>query len=233
MNPARPRFASLLRHCAVASSALLLAGCPFSSTQVRVGSAPAIVGSGKPATENRPTGAFSRIDASGAVTVDLAIGPAPAISVTMDDNLLPYLATKIEGDTLRIYSTQSYNTSSPIKIKIVTPALEAISLSGACSLHAVGLDAKAFALDISGTGDVNLAGKADSFTMHLSGAGNLESTHFTARDVKVDISGVGNADVCATNSLDATVSGAGNVHYTGSPAQVRKNVSGVGSIKGG
>lgn len=202
--------------------ALLMAGCPAFS---------GVPGSGRAATEKRPVGAFSRVELSGAADVEASIGPVRSVEVTIDDNLLPLVETSVEGDTLRITSKKDYNSSLGLKVKIVAPSLDGFSVSGAANLHATGLDAKTFSLNISGTGNVELQGRAQTLEVHLSGAGKINASNLTAKDVKLNLSGAGNAQVCAMESLDAAVSGAGRVRYRGHPAEVRQNVSGVGSIE--
>ena len=64
----------------------------------------------------------------------------------------------------------------------------------------------------------------------MSGAGNVSAGDLKAKDVDVTMSGAGNANVYASNKLDATISGAGSVTYAGDPPTVNKNVSGIGSI---
>jgi len=212
----------LLRFGVVGLAVLGLAGCPMTN---------GIRGSGNAATENRTVGAFSRIELDGAATLDTEIGANTTVTVTIDDNLLPLIQTKVEGDTLRIYSKESYNTSHGLKVKITTPTLEGIAVSGAGDIHAVGLDAKNFELSISGASDAHLAGKAEAFAIELSGAGSVEAFNLLAKKVKVAISGAASAEVYASQSLEATVSGTGSVQYKGNPPQVNKSVSGVGSIK--
>ena len=42
--------------------------------------------------------------------------------------------------------------------------------------------------------------------------------------------GSGDATVRASEQLDASVTGSGDVHYSGNPPKVRKNVTGSGGI---
>jgi hypothetical protein len=201
---------------------LLLTGCPAFS------GAP---GSGNAVTEKRPVSAFSRVDLIGAAEVEVSLGPVQSVEVTLDDNLLPLIETTVEGGTLRITSTKSYNSSLGLKVKIVVPSLEGFAVSGAANLHAVGLDAKVFSLNISGAGNADLQGGVDLLEVRLSGAGKIRAYDLAAKQVTLNLSGAGDAQVSATESLDATVSGAGSVRYRGHPAQVRQNVSGAGSIQ--
>ena len=47
---------------------------------------------------------------------------------------------------------------------------------------------------------------------------------------KVTVTGAGSVNVYATQELNATVSGVGQITYAGDPPVVNKSVSGVGSI---
>ncbi len=202
--------------------ALLMAGCPAVSGHA---------GSGQVATEKRSVGAFSRVDLSGAAEVEASIGPVQSVEVTLDDNLLPLIETKVEGDTLKIDSTESYSTSLGLKVKIVAPSIEGFSVSGAANLHATSLDAKTFSLNIDGAGNVNLQGHVDVLEVQAAGAAKIRAYDLAAKQVRLNLSGAGDAQVNAAESLDATVSGAGSVRYRGHPAQVRQDVSGVGSVQ--
>ena len=85
------------------------------------------------------------------------------------------------------------------------------------------------AVNVSGAGDITLAGKADGQDINLSGAGNYHGEALAGKDVTITTSGAGSAVVQVSDTLDATVSGAGSVRYIGDP-QVKQNVSGAGSV---
>jgi len=220
---------SALGVCAIALGTLLLAGCKY--TYSTINGTPIVTGSGKIATETRTGAAFSKIAIEGSADIDASIGAGTSVAVTCDDNLLPMIETKVEGDTLHIRSTGSYRTNTGLKVKIVSPTLDGVSVSGVASIHASGLAAKMFALTVSGAGHTTLEGKTDQLDVQISGTGDLQAGSLTARDVKISVSGAGNAVVDATQSLDAAVSGVGNVQYCGQPPQVRQNISGVGTVK--
>lgn len=202
------------------AGALFMVGCPFSGQS----------GSRHAVTEARAVGAFSRVELSGSADVEVSIGPAQSVEVTIDDNLLSIIETKVDSGTLRIDSTKSYNSALGLKVKIVTPSLEGFAVSGAVNLHAIGLAGKAFSLELSGASAANLQGSVEVLAVDVSGAAKIHAFDLAAKQVKLELSGAGNAEVNATESIDATVSGAGNVRFRGHPAQVHKNVSGVGSI---
>jgi hypothetical protein len=190
----------------------------------------AIHGSGLSKTESRAAGSFSRIDLAGSPAVEVAVGPATSVSVTTDDNILPVIETKVSGDTLSIRSKCSYNTSLGVKVSITVPALEGVSVSGSGNIHVAGLKAGDMEAGVTGSGNVTLSGVADRLSGQITGSGNLRAGDFDAKRVRVTVTGSGNATIRATEELDASVTGSGNVHYSGNPPEVRRNVTGSGKI---
>jgi hypothetical protein len=64
----------------------------------------------------------------------------------------------------------------------------------------------------------------------VSGSGEYAGSDLATQQTEVEVSGSGNAKVNVTDSLTATVTGSGNVTYTGNPAQVQQDSSGSGDI---
>jgi hypothetical protein len=106
----------------------------------------------------------------------------------------------------------------------------AVSLS--CS-GSGGFDAtvKAQRLDLrcTGSGDAFLKGSADKAEVAISGSGALGARSFAVADARIIISGSGKAEIKATKSLDATVSGSGDIRYWGNPS-VTQRTNGSGRI---
>ncbi len=102
--------------------------------------------------------------------------------------------------------------------------------SGAGNLTVKSLTVESLTVEHSGVGNITLAGQAARQDVHLSGAGNYSARDLESQDVAIRQSGVGNAHVWAVTTLDASLSGAGNIDYRGAPAVTQK-VSGVGHIR--
>ena len=92
--------------------------------------------------------------------------------------------------------------------------------------------ATSFAAALDGTGAFSATGQAESLDVRLSGTGAAELGGLSSAAARVLLSGTGDVHVTATRSLDARVSGTGNVLYSGNPATVRQSVVGTGSIIG-
>jgi hypothetical protein len=190
----------------------------------------AIHGSGTAKTESRTVASFSKIHLSGSPDVEIAVGPAQSVAVTADDNIVPIIEARVEGDTLKIDAKQSYNTSLGVKVKITVPTLDGVSVSGSGNIHATGLKAEDMDASVTGSGDVTLKGAVDHLRAKITGSGELQAGDLTAKSAHVTVTGSGDATVHATEELEASVTGSGDVRYSGNPPQVRKRITGSGNI---
>lgn len=186
-------------------------------------------GSGTVIEETRPLEAFSRIDSSSSIDVKVDLGETSQAIVTADDNLMPMLQTVVMGDTLKVRMDGSYVTSSALLVRVTTPTLEGINVSGSGNLEALTVDTETLTVDISGSGSVVTGGKAESLAATLSGSGRLDASALPVESARLAVSGSGSAKVQASDELEANVSGSGSVRYGASP-EVTKNVSGSGRV---
>jgi hypothetical protein len=199
---------------------LLSAGCDWRG----------IRGNGQIKTEPRPVTAFTRVDAGGFYQMEWRPG-APSFSLTTDENLLSHIKTSMEGDLLKIEVHGSIAPTHGVKVVITSPSLAGASLSGAVKLDAAQLSGATFALETSGAAEVILAGKVGRLLANLTGASKLQATDLSAEDVELSVTGAGKADVTASNSLRAAITGAGKVSYGGNPKSVEKKITGAGKIE--
>jgi hypothetical protein len=211
-----------------------------------------VAGSGKAATEDRQVGPVTDVTLSGIGNLTIRQGDSPSLSVTADDNLLPFIETETSGKKLTIGTKSGFNLkpSKPITITLTVPKLERLSVSGAGNAAADKLSGenltvklsgagnatlrevtcKTLSISLSGAGNAVLTGTAEKATATISGAGEIDASGFKVASAEVKVSGAGNAAVWATEELKAKVSGAGDVTYKGDP-KVDKKVSGAGSVK--
>jgi hypothetical protein len=103
-------------------------------------------------------------------------------------------------------------------------------MSGAGQFKLGQISATSVGIDISGLGNVDLAGTATSATINISGAGNANCPDLKLQTANVTIPGLGGATIWVTDQLTGNISGAGSVSYYGSP-QTDTQVSGLGKFK--
>jgi len=187
-------------------------------------------GNGKVTTAEREISNFSELELGGAYNVDVKIGGKPSITIIGEENIIKYIRTSVEGDRLVIDTRKNISPRKEIRIKITVPNLEVLESSGACDVYIENISCDKFDCDLSGAGSVELNGKAEKTKIEISGAASLRAKNLKTRNLIVSLSGASSADVYASEYLDASVSGVGSITYYGDPKEVKKDVSGVGSI---
>ncbi|MHB8906840.1 MAG: head GIN domain-containing protein [Melioribacteraceae bacterium] len=200
--------------------AFVLSGCGFWGVR----------GNGRIKDESRKVAEFRKIEAGGAFSIHVKVGPATSIRISAEENLLGYIRTNVKGNTLVIDTRKNISPRKQILIEITTPYLNDIEVSGANDIEIEGINETEFDVDLSGAGNIHLIGEVEKLRAELSGAGNINARELKAKEVLISVSGAASADVYATKYLDASVSGVGSIDYYGNPEKTRTNVSGVGSI---
>ena len=174
---------------------------------------------------------FDRVDAAGVFELKIAVGGDYSVSLAgRAEDLARTTATVAEGALVldtneRDASGKRKFVKHGITATIRLPSLVAISASGVVDGEVTGVAAEKFDADISGVGELNLAGTCGALTADVSGVGELNAENLKCRSVDVDLSGVGEAKVYASESADADLAGIGEIEIYGSPGQVSKSKS--------
>ncbi len=214
-----------------------------------------IKGNGNVKKETRQVENFSTLASQGSMDIVIQHGTSNDITVEADENLLPYIETKVEGNKLIVRTKKFANLQSRKKLTVVVSMTEinSIQQSGSGNLTGAGaftnngttqlslsgsgnmnLDFQTFRdidLSVSGSGNVDLhSGNTNSLSAKISGSGNIDASTVKSKDVEAKISGSGNIKVYASNSIEAKISGSGNVLYRGPVQNLTSKVSGSGKI---
>ncbi len=211
-----------------------------------------IRGSGNIITQSREVANFTALSIKGIVPVEVKNGPDWAVEVEADDNVLPYIKTDVEGNTLVIDMRRMRSfTNVHMKVFVTAPSLTKISCSGVASVTGNGVlkstdkielrtsgvgsitaevDAPEIRAATSGVGGITLLGRCRGLDLNVSGVGSIKAYDLLAEDADANVSGVGSIKVYASVKLKANVSGAGSIRYRGA-ATATSSVSGVGSVR--
>jgi hypothetical protein len=189
-----------------------------------------VTGEGPVQSETRNADPFTRIEVSGGISVTVRIGPTQALEVSAQENILPVIATDVEGDTLRIRSTESYSTSEGVEVAVATPALVGISMSGGSRGRIEGLDAERLDIGLSGGAGLTATGTATSVALNMTGGSRASLENLTASTITLDLSGGTTATVQASDRVSGSASGGSRVSVLGD-AQLNVEVSGGGEVR--
>ena len=222
---------------------ILFAGCNNSKT-----------GSGNIISETRSVGNFTAISVAGSVQVNVQNGLQQSVVVETDDNIMPYVETETEGNTLKIRlkkinilrnSTINVNVTSPVVTEFRSSASaeitskNIITSSGKLRLSAssgskinLQVDAPSVDAKASSGGNVTATGRTKDIMASASSGSNVNASALRAENADAHASSGASVKVSASISIQAKASSGGTVKYTGGAEKVKKNESSGGSVQG-
>jgi hypothetical protein len=181
------------------------------------------------ASEVRTVGAFHGLDIATVIDVEVAIGPTTRVELRGPKDWLAKLETKTDAGVLHV-TMPGHQTHIPkLHAIVTTPDLATIDISGTAAVHATKLAAKALVVSVSGTGQVDLAGTADTLELTIAGTGAVMAKDLVTATTMLDVSGTAQATIHATKLADVRVSGTGSFNVLGNPV-IHKHVTGVAAF---
>ncbi|WP_066218487.1 head GIN domain-containing protein [Formosa haliotis] len=213
-----------------------------------------IQGNGNVISTTRATTSYDAITCSGAMDFVLVKGTEGEISITGESNLIPYILTEVEGNTLIVKVKEGINIrpshNKDVLINIPFEDIFDVSLTGSGDLTTkntinseqlmVGitgsgdiiLDVNTTTVDakVTGSGDLSLEGQTENLNVNVTGSGDFNGYNLQTKNTDVSVNGSGDARVNTQTYLKARVSGSGDIEYKGNPEKEDSKVSGSGSI---
>ena len=211
-----------------------------------------VEGNGQLTTESRQVTSFKNITSNGPMDIILQDQPAAGVKVEADQNLIPYIFTDVDGNTLRIRVKKGYNLKSdnPLRVYVSAPVFDEVTLDGSGNITSqsmlvnpddmtlklsgsgnieIQVNTPNLKSELSGSGNIKLSGSADKWITALSGSGNIYCFGLNTQTAQVSINGSGNAEITASQKLTLKVNGSGQIRYKGSP-NVESHINGSGSV---
>jgi Putative auto-transporter adhesin, head GIN domain len=213
-----------------------------------------VVGTGDVITETRDVKDFTGVSSSISADIDLRQSSTFKVTIDGQKNVLDLLETEVKDGRLKISFKKGYSIKykNALKVHIDAPNFTYLGMAGSGNVESNGtlsgekldisisgsgdfnlktLQYTSLKAGISGSGNVDLGGTAENAELTISGSGDLKAKELKAQSVRCRVSGSGNVSCFVTKDLDALVSGSGDIRYSGSPASVKKKVSGSGSVE--
>lgn len=132
----------------------------------------------------------------------------------------------IDSHGLRVESD-----SERVRITVIAPDVTRFDVRGSGDLDIRRYDHPTFAVQVSGSGDVNAAGRVETAAIDNSGSGYVNLGDLKAKDVVADVSGSGGGAVFATNKAKIDISGSGDVELRTEPKSVSSEITGSGEVR--
>ncbi|MFO7678917.1 MAG: head GIN domain-containing protein [Chloroflexota bacterium] len=222
----KPFFSMIL----IALLTISLAAC--NAMLERAENSEIVSGSGNVVTETREVSGFTAVTLQGFGEVIIDQNGSESLTITTDENFMPYLETEVRGDTLFIRTQEDviFTDIAKLTFLIEAASLDSVELSGAGSMTISNLDTDRWQATLPGAGSITVSGQATAQTVELSGAGSYDAAGLESQEATIHSSGAGSAIVRASDNLDVTIDGLGSVEYIGDP-QVTQEINGVGSVR--
>ncbi len=202
----------------------------FSNSWIPFGT---VVGSGNVVTQDRSFGGFSSVSISSGFAFTITQSSTYRVRTVADDNIQSYIQISQLGNSLSVGLKPGYGvTTSTLRVEISMPSLNRLELSGGAHGTATGfVSTNNFVVDASGGARVEMTGQANDLTINGSGGSQLDLSDYTVAIANVNLSGGSTADVDATGTINANLSGGSHLYYSGNPTLGSQNVSGGSTIQ--
>ena len=212
-------------------------------------------GSGNLVTETRQVSGFEAIRLDGAGRLHITQGTTESLEIEAEDNLINLLTSEVEDNTLVLGYDESgwrrtiiptrtinytltvtdlsslvLNGAGDIRIQSLQTDTLLIEINGAGNTVIEDLEAENLRVILAGTGSINISGIASDQVINIDGAGNYQGADLQTQSTSININGLGNGTIWATDTLQVSIAGGGNVSYYGSP-QVTQEITGLGQVR--
>jgi hypothetical protein len=206
-------------------------------------------------SETREVEMFEKIVFEGVGDIEITQGETQSLEIEGDSNILEQIITETKDGTLRIsHKSSLWNLfqfdSAKVSVKLVSPKISGLHIIGIGDINGSNLEGESLGVSISGSGDVDLkqvrfdeidsriigngditiSGQTIVQVVSISGSGSYNGEKLSSTEAGVRISGSGDVFVDVKELLDVSITGSGDVKYSGSPELREGKVSGSGSI---
>jgi len=206
---------------------------------------------------DRHLSGFNAVNVAGSFDVQITQGSTESVKVEAPADVMEHIITEVNGGVLKIYNKHDswdwsgwWGHHKKIIIYVSVKDINSVYISGSgdvafrngLSANSLKLkisgsgdmvgkvNAKTLECSITGSGDMSLSGHAESSTIDLVGSGDYNAKNLLTVTTAVRVSGSGDAEVNASDKIDAAVRGSGDVHYTGAARNVSSSKTGSGDI---
>lgn len=190
--------------------------------------------SGNIETKTYDLSGFRAVTLKSVANVEITFGSTYAVEVEADEVYLEYMDLDVRRKTLVIDMDNNniFNMSlrTDIIVRITMPELEEVRLKGVGDMFVEGFKGQTLEVILSGVGDIEIDGTVEELDVSVRGVGDADLRNLKATDAWATVSGMGDLRISVSGTLDAKVSGFGDIIYYGRPKDVNRSVSGFGDI---
>ena len=206
-------------------------------------------GQGPVVTETLNLPSFSGVELNMSARVFIKQGPEQEVTIEAQENIIDEIDRNVSNDVWEIDVDGCIRDHSNITVFITMPDIRSLKISGSGEMISenvlivndiemnisgsgdmdIALEADDIDSRISGSGTIRLEGIADELDLEISGSGDYKAFDLESRIAFVEIRGSGDAELTVTDELNVSIAGSGDVFYKGNPS-LNVQISGSGQV---
>ena len=195
-----------------------------------------ITGSGNIITKTIPAiDSYDAIKASRGIHVVMNESEGEKIVINADDNIMPYVVVRKEGNSLRIGIDENIKSINNVKVQVVLPKNQNINELQVASAASIKINptikGRSLSLDAASAGNINIAkADVDFFDADASSAAKISGT-VKSNDCYVDASSAADIDLTILAvQCDSNASSAAKITLNGETASFEGDASSAAKI---
>jgi len=195
---------------------------------------------------------FNTISAAGPFNIHVKMDGTESLKLSAPAEIINDIEVVVEKNKLNIGFKENsvWNYNGKVDVYITAKALSSLSVTGSGEMTVEGtLSSADLNFVISGSGHITTTVKSNNLTATITGSGTMnvdgstESAHlvvtgsgrYNAKELKtntanVTLTGSGNAHITADKALSATITGAGQLVYSGNASVTDIRTAGTGRV---
>ena len=195
-----------------------------------------LTGSGNIISKDIPAiTSYDAIKASRGIHVVMNESEGEKIVINADDNIMPYVVVRKEGNSLRIGIDENIKSINNVKVQVVLPKNQNINELQVASAASIKINptikGRSLSLDAASAGNINIAkADVDFFDADASSAAKISGT-VKSNDCYVDASSAADIDLTIlTVQCDSNASSAAKITLNGETASFEGDASSAAKI---
>ena len=210
-----------------------------------------VKGSRNVITEKRNASDFNKITVANGLDCEVVQADNFEVTVEADDNLINGIKTKVENNTLIIYSEyNNYINVTAKKITVRLPKVLSLEITSGASLKSINVlngedikiksssgssieaevESDKVTLESTSGSEQQISGKALKLYTASSSGSNIDADELLANEVYAQSSSGSSTSVNAIVLLDGKASSGSSINYSKSPKEIRVEESSGGSV---
>jgi hypothetical protein len=211
---------------------------------------PTVTGNGDVTKQKRSVDSFEKVNVTRGLNVYISQGENQKLVVEADENLLDYIETDVEDNTLNVTTTAFIRRSKSLKVFIVVTDLKEVKATAGSNVNSeeniecgdldisgsagsnIYLQINADDIDVSASSgsNITLEGNANNSKLKASSGSNVKAEALEVNGCEAKTSSGANIWIKVKNEMDGHASSGGNIFYYGNPKMTNIEESSGGNV---